>query len=194
MQLPPEELADELTSLGYRRTAQLDGPGSFTRTGNTFRLITRPFTFWDGSEPSVPVQAVFQRQQLVSLEHAHSGAALPLVRLEPLLIGSIYPAHNEDRLLVRLDDVPPLLVKALIAVEDQRFFAHHGIDLLAMGRAMWANLRARTTVQGGSTLTQQLAKNFYLSPERTLWRKLQEALMALRRALQQARYPGSLPQ
>src|SRR5262245_48195843 len=51
MQLPPEELADELASLGYRRTAQLDGPGSFTRTGNTFRLITRPFTFWDGSEP-----------------------------------------------------------------------------------------------------------------------------------------------
>jgi penicillin-binding protein 1B len=179
MQLPPEELADELTSLGYRRTAQLDGPGSFTRTGNTFRLITRPFTFWDGGEPSVPVQAVFQRQQLVSLEHAHSGAALPLVRLEPLLIGSIYPAHHEDRLLVRLDEVPPLLVKALIAVEDQRFFAHHGIDLLAMARAMWANLRARTAVQGGSTLTQQLAKNFYLSPERTLWRKLQEALMAL---------------
>jgi penicillin-binding protein 1B len=179
MPLTPEDLSSELTSLGYRRTAQSDGPGSFTRTGNTFHIITRPFRFWDGQEPSVSVQARFQRNQLVSLADAQSGAPLPLVRLDPLLIGRIYPAHNEDRLLVRLHDVPLLFIKALIAVEDQRFYEHHGIDLRAMGRALWANLRARTTVQGGSTLTQQLVKNFYLSPARTFWRKLQEALMAV---------------
>jgi penicillin-binding protein 1B len=178
MPLTPTDLSSELTSLGYRRTAQPDGPGSFTRTGNTFHITTRAFRFWDGQEPSVSVQARFQRNQLVSLKDAHSGAPLPLVRLDPLLIGSIYPAHHEDRLLVRLKDVPPIFIRALITVEDQRFYEHHGVDLRAMGRALWANLRARATVQGGSTLTQQLVKNFYLSPERTFWRKLKEALMA----------------
>jgi penicillin-binding protein 1B len=179
MPLTPDDLTSELTALGYQRPASPDTPGSFSRHSNAVYFTTRAFTFWDGAEPSVPVQAVFQRNQLVSLQHVHSGAALPLVRLDPLLIGSIYPAHNEDRLVVRLEDVPPLLLKALIAVEDQRFYAHHGVDLFALARAVWANLRARTTVQGGSTLTQQLVKNFYLSPERTLWRKLKEALMAL---------------
>jgi penicillin-binding protein 1B len=177
--LTADDLTRELTALGYRRTEQPDGPGSFTRTGDTFQLITRPFQFWDGAEPSVPVQAVFQRHRLASLRHAHSGKPLPVVRLDPLLIGSIYPAHHEDRILVRLGDVPPLLVKVLIAVEDQRFYAHRGLDLRALGRALWANLLARTTVQGGSTLTQQLVKNFYLQPDRLFWRKLQEALMAL---------------
>jgi len=179
MPLTPEHLTSELTSLGYRRTAQPNGPGSYTHIGNTFHITTRPFRFWDGQEPSISVQARFQRNQLVALKDAQSGAPLPLVRLDPLLIGSIYPAHHEDRLLVRLDDMPPLLIKALIAVEDQRFYEHYGIDLRAMGRALWANLRARTTVQGGSTLTQQLVKNFYLSPERTFWRKLKEMLMAV---------------
>jgi penicillin-binding protein 1B len=179
MPLTADDLTSELTSLGYQRTASPDSPGSFSRQSNTVSFTTRAFTFWDETEPSVPVQAVFQNNQLVSLQHTHSGAPLPLVRLDPLLIGSIYPAHNEDRLLVRLEDVPPLLLKILIAVEDQRFYAHHGVDLFAVARAVWANLRARTTIQGGSTLTQQLVKNFYLSPERTLWRKLKEALMAL---------------
>jgi penicillin-binding protein 1B len=179
MPLTADELTSELTSLGYQRTASPDSPGSFFPQRHTVSFTTRTFTFWDETEPSVPVQAVFQNNQLVSLQHTHSGAPLPLVRLDPLLIGSIYPAHNEDRLLVRLQDVPPLLPKILIAVEDQRFYAHHGVDPFALARAVWANLRARTTIQGGSTLTQQLVKNFYLSPERTLWRKLKEALMAL---------------
>jgi penicillin-binding protein 1B len=179
MPLTPEDLTHELLSLGYRRTAQAEGPGSFTRKGDTVHITTRAFVFWDGEEPSVPVQAVFQRNRLVSLWHAHSSAPLPLVRLDPPLIGSIYPAHHEDRLLVRLADVPPLLVKGLIAMEDQRFYAHYGVDLRALARALWANLRAGTTLQGGSTLTQQLVKNFYLSPDRSLWRKFKEALMAL---------------
>ncbi|MGH8624114.1 MAG: penicillin-binding protein 1B [Gammaproteobacteria bacterium] len=177
--LTPDDLTSELTSLGYRRPEQPDGPGSFTRQGDTIHFITRAFRFWDGAEPSVPVQAVFRRSRLVSLRHAQSGEPLPVVRLHPPLIGSIYPAHHEDRILVRLSDVPPVLIKALIAVEDQRFYAHHGVDPRALGRALWANLRARAAVQGGSTLTQQLVKNFYLQPERLLWRKLQEALMAL---------------
>jgi len=96
-----------------------------------------------------------------------------------VLVGSFYPAHNEDRVLLKLDDVPISLTDALIAIEDRGFYKHHGIAPLAILRALWANLRARDVVQGGSTLTQQLVKNFFLSSERSLTRKFNEAIMAL---------------
>jgi len=86
---------------------------------------------------------------------------------------------GEDRVPVRLEDVPPALIKAVIAIEDQRFYSHFGVDPLSILRAMWANLRAGEIVQGGSTLTQQLIKNLYLGREQTLRRKAEEALMAL---------------
>ncbi len=106
------------------------------------------------------------------------GKDLPLARLEPLPIGGIYPANNQDRVLVRLAEVPKQLVEALIANEDRSFYSHHGFDLRGIARAA-VNLVRRGGLQGGSTLTQQLAKNFFLSPERTLQRKLTELLMAV---------------
>ena len=113
------------------------------------------------------------------LANSLDNASLNLVRFDPMQIGSIYPAHNEDRILVKLDDVPPLLVKALIAVEDRDFYEHNGIAPRAMFRALFANLRAGGKVQGGSTITQQLVKNFFLSNERTFTRKTNEIIMAL---------------
>jgi penicillin-binding protein 1B len=107
------------------------------------------------------------------------------LRLEPALIGSIYPAHSEDRVLVRREDLPEHLVAGLLAIEDRRFFEHAGVDLRGIGRAALANIRAGSTVQGGSTLTQQLVKNFLLTPERSWTRKINEALMAL---IVEARY------
>ncbi|MBR9824920.1 MAG: PBP1A family penicillin-binding protein [Alphaproteobacteria bacterium] len=77
-----------------------------------------------------------------------------------------------------VDELPDYLIDAVLAVEDRRFYSHYGIDLIGMGRALLANLRAGRVVQGGSTLTQQLAKNLFLSPERTLERKVQEVLLA----------------
>ncbi|MDH5572697.1 MAG: penicillin-binding protein 1B, partial [Gammaproteobacteria bacterium] len=104
---------------------------------------------------------------------------LELLRLQPAIIGRIYPAHNEDRLLVKLSEVPILLVKGLLALEDRDFFVHHGINPRAIGRALLADLRAGQMVQGGSTLTQQLIKNFFLSNQRSVWRKVNEAIMSL---------------
>ena len=101
----------------------------------------------------------------------------PLARLEPLAIGGIYPAGNEDRVLVRLGDVPKHLVQALIAVEDRSFFSHAGFDLRGLARAARSVFSDR--VQGGSTITQQLVKNFFLTPERTLQRKFTELVMAV---------------
>jgi penicillin-binding protein 1B len=101
------------------------------------------------------------------------------IELEPELLSGLYQGAWEERHLVTLDEVPPLLLRAIIDVEDQHFYEHHGIDLRGIARASWVNLRSGHTVQGGSTLTQQLMKNFFLTDERSIKRKLREALMAL---------------
>jgi penicillin-binding protein 1B len=103
---------------------------------------------------------------------------VPLLRMEPPLIGGIYPGHNEDRELVRLDQVPKQLIAALIATEDRKFYTHWGIDPRGIARALYKTVTGQH-IEGGSTLTQQLVKNFFLTPERTLARKANEALMAL---------------
>ena len=104
---------------------------------------------------------------------------IPVLRLEPQIIGKIYSDQHEDRELVAYADVPPVLIDSLIAVEDRNFFSHHGIDPKGILRALWADLRSGDTMQGGSTITQQLVKNFFLTQERSLWRKFNEVIMSV---------------
>ena len=167
----------ELKLAGYRRVRTAFRAASFERDGGRLRLVTREFRFPDGTAPSRAVTVSVSGGRVVDV--AVDGSAGARVRIDPAEIARIYPAHREDRVLLRLDDVPAAFLAILLEVEDQRFYRHIGIDPLAIARAAWANLRAGRTVQGGSTLTQQLAKNFFLSSERTLARKLNEALMAL---------------
>ena len=173
------QLTNELQYLGYRNRKRVDGPAQWAQNGRRFSIHTRDFSFWDGNEQGRTLTVSVDQGIVTALQDSRSGRQLDLVRLEPALVGSIYPAHREDRILVRRADLPESLVAALLAVEDRRFFEHGGIDVRGIARAAWANLRAGEIVQGGSTLTQQLVKNFLLSPERTLWRKINEGLMAL---------------
>jgi penicillin-binding protein 1B len=129
--------------------------------------------------PSDYLEIVVRQGRLEALRQAASGQSLDRYLIEPRLIGSLYPTHSEDRVLLRRSELPEGLVKALVAVEDRNFYQHSGVDPLAILRAMWANLQASGIVQGGSTLTQQLVKNFFLTSERSLWRKFNEMLMAL---------------
>ncbi|MGD8644606.1 MAG: penicillin-binding protein 1B, partial [Chromatiales bacterium] len=177
--LSPGDLQRELQLLHYRRVADPREPGTYRLDGDVMRVQTRGFRFAEDGEPERRLELRFRDGTIESLRDLGANVAPTLVRVEPMLIANIYPQHNEDRVLVRLEDVPPLLVDALLATEDRKFFEHHGLDLQAIARALYANLRAGRTVQGGSTLTQQLVKNFYLSSERTLWRKANEAVMAL---------------
>jgi len=176
--LTPSQFGVELGLLGYR-IGTLDDPGSYVRNRDSFDVVSRAFAFWDGAQPPIKFRVSFADRRVTTLQDPDTGQALPLVRLDPLLIGGIYPARNEDRVLVKLDEVPPILVQALIAIEDRKFYEHHGVHPRAMLRALLANLRAADAVQGGSTLTQQLVKNFYLTAERTLRRKATELVMAL---------------
>ena len=172
--LAAEDLLTELALLGYREGGK--GPGTWSRQGARLRVHTRGFRFWDGAEAGQSLDLRFSGNRLASLD---SSAGSPIVRLEPVLVGGFYPASNEDRLLVRLEEVPPLLVQALLALEDRDFYSHHGVSPRAVARALWADLRAGGFVQGGSTLTQQLVKNYYLTSDRTLRRKVNEAIMAV---------------
>jgi penicillin-binding protein 1B len=180
-------LVAELKRLGYRATTVNvpERPGSFRRTGERIELVSRPFRFWDGEQAAQSVVARFGGAGLSELRAA-SGGPLPLLRLDPLLIGSVFPADGEDRIVLAPDEVPPLIPAALKAVEDRRFDSHPGVDVIAIFRALFVNVAAGELRQGGSTLTQQLVRSYFLSNERTFGRKIREALMAL--ALE-ANYP-----
>ncbi|MCK0165246.1 penicillin-binding protein 1B [Marinobacter sp. S6332] len=170
-------LERELALSGYRKG---DGtkPGSYRRNGGHFIISTRGFRFPDGAEPRRKLSLNIYSDRIQDFR-VSSGDNSAIVRLEPARIGGIYPAHKEDRILVRLDEVPALLPKALMAVEDRKFYDHFGIAPASIGRALLANLRAGRVVQGGSTLTQQLVKNFFLTRDQTLLRKGNEALMSI---------------
>lgn len=178
MALRPEQLMTELAMLGYRQANDPRDPGSYQTQHDEITIATRPFVFWDGAQSPMLLRLDFDGNRLRTLTDQRTDKPVTLVRLDPLLIGGIYPAHNEDRVLVKLGEVPPDLVNGLIAVEDRKFYSHHGIDPRGIARALVTTLRG-AGVQGGSTLTQQLVKNFYLTPERTLRRKFTEMIMAL---------------
>jgi penicillin-binding protein 1B len=178
--LPIGELRRELEGLGYREAGELLGPGTYVAAKNELRIDTRRFAFWDGVQEESRIEVRGDDQGIGTIRVLGSTRTLDLVRLDPLLIGSIYPSHGgEDRVLVRLNQVPPLLPQTVILVEDRDFYHHIGISLRGIARAAFANLRAGHTVQGASTITQQLVRNFFLTPAQTLSRKLREALMAV---------------
>jgi len=178
LSLSREQLQWELNSLGYQRVRAAKSPGQYSVSSRRVELFSRGFEFWDEAELPGLMTVTFAGNQVSGLANAH-GQDVPLARLEPMIIGGIYSAHKEDRQLVQLQQLPPILPEALIAVEDQNFYQHHGVSFRGITRAFIANIKEGKLVQGGSTLTQQLVKNFYLNQKRTLSRKLLEAVMAV---------------
>ena len=177
--LSTDHLEQELLLLRYSRVEHPEKPGEYSMQGNRIAIYSRKFPFPDILRPARLVELKIREQRISQLTDKKNQEPLTLFRLEPVQYASIYPAHNEDRLLIKLEDVPEFLIRALLLVEDKNYYSHWGIRPTAILRAALANLKAGKTVQGGSTLTQQLVKNFFLSSERTLLRKLNEAVMAL---------------
>ena len=172
------DLEHELQRLQYRRVDKLEHPGTYRLQGTRLDIALRPARFADETRPASILTVVSGEKGIDSLRDS-DGKDVPIARLEPLLIGSIFPIHGEDRIVVTPQEVPALLPQALTTVEDRKFYTHHGVDPVGIARAMWVNVRAGQMEQGGSTLTQQLVKSYFLDSRRTLGRKVREAIMAM---------------
>ncbi len=174
-----DDLEEELHRLHYRAGDPSTGIGVYRRNGGSFDLHARRVRFTDELRDPEIVSIRADGAAITALRLT-GGRDLPLFRLDPPVVGSVFPIHGEDRLVIAPADVPPLLRSGIKRIEDRRFDVHHGLDAYGLMRALWVNLRARRVVQGGSTLTQQLVKNYFLSDQQTLGRKLTEAVMAYR--------------
>lgn len=173
-----DELEQVLQRLGYQRVATARQPGNYSRQGNRIDLVSRRFQFWDELQEPALLTVRTRGNAIEGIQNA-SMDEVPVFRLDPLLIGSIFPIHGEDRVVVAPEDVPALLPAALKVVEDRKFDTHHGVNPSAILRAAIVNLRAGQIEQGGSTLTQQLVKSYFLDNRRTFGRKIEEAMMAV---------------
>ncbi|NOJ16010.1 penicillin-binding protein 1B [Vibrio jasicida] len=174
-----KEMRNELDVLNYRKVSQPRYPGEYSSSSTRIELIRRPFEFADGPEPDRHVMLHFSSSGLTRIQSLESKGDLGYLRIEPKMLGMLEKDQNEQRLFLRRDQFPEILVDALLATEDRDFYQHDGVSPLAIGRALVANIKAGRTVQGGSTLTQQLAKNLFLTRDKTLWRKVCEAYIAL---------------
>lgn len=182
MNVRSDELWEKLRRLGYRESRNPPGAkGEFRllKREGLLEIYLHDFVYPLESFKGTPVRISLQGTTITKMENLDSGEELFSLELEPELVTGLYDRIWEERRLVNLSEVPPLLVRAILTIEDERFYSHRGIDPVAILRASWANLRSGGIVQGGSTLTQQLMKNFFLGDERTLQRKIKEALMAL---------------
>lgn len=161
-----------LDQLGYRKVTKVYTSGQYSKINNsTLRIATRQFNYWHEPISAETVTINFARKRISSVSEPFW--------LEPLRIGTLSPGATENRILMSLDDQPYLLERALLLAEDEGFYKHHGISLRGIAGAIAVNIKARGLKRGGSTITQQLVKNLYLSNERTLKRKLREVCMSI---------------
>src|SRR5208282_5391579 len=169
-----------LKRAGYTEGQNVRGVGSFTLTASGLEVRPGPQSFFrNGQIVEGPARLEFQGDRLVAITSLDNMSALQTYWLEPELITTLFGPTRAKRHLVRYQDLPQALVNAILATEDHRFYSHHGVDSFRMVAAALADLRSDKRLQGGSTLTMQLARNLFLTPRRTIRRKLAEILFAM---------------
>jgi penicillin-binding protein 1B len=174
-----DELQASLERLGYRPVQALTKPGQYRLSAPHIDIALREFRYPYRREPARTIRVTFGRHAVREIRDLRSEQAISVVDLEPQLVSEFFTPEREKRQLVKIAAMPPHLIQAVIAIEDRRFYAHQGIDWIGILRAIYRNVRAGGVTEGGSTLTQQLVKNFFLTPKRSVWRKGAEMIMAV---------------
>jgi len=173
----PEDLTAYLTRVGYRPLQDENAIGQFTLRENTVDIRPSKLSYFAGNN-ALAVQ--FRGKSIRSIKPLAGGADLDTAEIEPELITNLFDSAREKRRPVRYEDLPPLLVDAILSAEDKRFFEHGGFDFIRIVGAAWADLRHSSQhYQGASTITMQVARTFFLSTERNLRRKLSEAMISI---------------
>ncbi|WP_372881911.1 penicillin-binding protein 1B [Psychromonas sp.] len=176
--LSKQALITELKLLNYRPVENVQASGQFAVNDRQVVIYKRAFNFPDKYESAEKIVVNFSAEQLTSIASSEE-SNIGSVRLDPLLLERLRSDNVEDRVFIPFEQIPDLFINTLLLMEDRNFYHHQGISPLAIIRAFIVNFKAGQTLQGGSTLTQQLAKNLFLSQERSLWRKFQEAYIAV---------------
>jgi len=178
--LNPSLFNQKLVNLGYRRVHHLPSRKGEIRIGLDaldifLNDLKTPWTQRQG----LLVQIGFSEKRIGTISRMDNGETLPILELEPEEIMQFFGQERERRQLISIEQVPEHLIQAVLAAEDHRFFQHYGVDLRGILRALITNLRHGSFRQGGSTLTQQLAKNYFLTPARTITRKFKEVMLSV---------------
>jgi penicillin-binding protein 1B len=176
----PDHLSEKLSLLRYRIVGgRPQKKGEVQYKTASIEVFLNDLSVPNLSRPGFPVRIRYDRQVIKSIERIDNREVLPILELEPEEIGQFYGQERQRRQLVSIRQVPSDFIHAVLAAEDSRFYDHHGFDPIGILRALYVNLRYGEIRQGGSTITQQLAKNFFLTPERTISRKLNELIMSV---------------
>jgi len=171
---------EKLTRLGYRETSRSAGrQGEMQISARGITIKLHEFHSPMYNQESLPVQIQLQENQVAAITNLDTGKPMALLELEPEELMQYYGPDRERRRLLSIRKLPPHVAYAVLAAEDSHFYKHPGVSFKGVLRAFVVNLRAGGIRQGGSTITQQLAKNYFLTPERTYSRKLKELLIAL---------------
>jgi len=176
----PELFFNKLKDLGYREVPHKPKQkGELQRKGEVLELFLNDLRLPLEKREGFPVKISISKGAIIEITHSQSGEYIPLLELEPEELMFFFGPERVQRRLISISEVPQQIQRAFLAAEDTRFYEHHGLDFRGILRAFYTNLRKRGIYQGGSTITQQLAKNYFLTPEKTLSRKLKEIFLAL---------------
>lgn len=171
---------DKLNRLGYWGVPnEPKRKGEMRTSASLVELFLHDLEVPSRSREGFPVQVRFQENRIESIVHLNTGEPIPILEMEPEEVALFFGSERERRQLISIDQVPLDVIYAVLAAEDKRFYEHQGLDPWGILRALYINLHQAAIRQGGSTITQQLAKNYFLSPDRTLSRKLKELFLSI---------------